>query len=85
MALCFGIFLVLFVLGMFQIALEAVGNVAKYGCGAFLVLGIIGLLIEPSSGHSTVLDQRIYRRGSSIAVGIGLSDLGFLQRNGKEQ
>lgn len=71
--LCLGIFFMLIIFALFQSAMEAVSSAAKFGCGSLLVLGIIGLLMEPSSGSSASSSE-----GSASAAVLLLLGLGSL-------
>ncbi|MDE2635441.1 MAG: SH3 domain-containing protein [Chloroflexota bacterium] len=71
--LCLGIFFLLVIFKIFQSSLEAVSSAAKFGCGGLLVLGIIGMLMEPFAGSNTSTSE-----SAAGAVGLLLLGLGFL-------
>ena len=71
--LCLGIFFMLIIFAIFQSAVEAAGSVVKFGCGSLLLLGIIGMLMEPTTGSGASSSE-----GSAGAAVLLLLGLGFL-------
>ena len=74
--LCLGIFFMLIIFGLFQSAMETVSHVAKLGCGGLLVLGIVGMLIEPTAGSSTSSSEG--SAGAAVLLLLGLGFLGWI-------